>query len=176
MYTSGTGAIFKSGVPIGKLKILKNEISTELKVQFYSDFSQLKYVFAEILTNTPIQNLDNENTNNQKKNPIDAKVQILEDEIEIIEDTNVKFKEENENLKVKINDLNDQVFDLNNEITRQKEKINQFDLDKEELEFLRLNLIYSHKCQTKKLFSTGFKVGTPEYKKCILNKGKKVND
>ncbi|MBD1155421.1 rod shape-determining protein MreC [Pelagibacterales bacterium SAG-MED18] len=176
VYTSGTGAIFKSGVPIGKLKILKNEISTELKVQFYSDFSQLKYVFAEILTNTPIQNLDNENTNNQKKNPIDAKVQILEDEIEIIEDTNVKFKEENENLKVKINDLNDQVFDLNNEITRQKEKINQFDLDKEELEFLRLNLIYSHKCQTKKLFSTGFKVGTPEYKKCILNKGKKVND
>ena len=176
VYTSGTGAIFKSGVPIGKLKILKNEISTELKVQFYSDFSQLKYVFAEILTNTPIQNLDNENTNNQKKNPIDAKVQILEDEIEIIEDTNVKFKEENENLKVKINDLNDQVFDLNNEITRQKEKINQFDLDKEELEFLRLNLIYSHKCQTKKLFSTGFKVGTPEYKKCILNKGKQVND
>ena len=176
VYTSGTGAIFKSGVPIGKLKILKNEISTELKVQFYSDFSQLKYVFAEILTNTPIQNLDNENTNNQKKNPIDAKVQILEDEIEIIEDTNVKFKEEYENLKVKINDLNDQVFDLNNEITRQKEKINQFDLDKEELEFLRLNLIYSHKCQTKKLFSTGFKVGTPEYKKCILNKGKKVND
>ena len=176
VYTSGTGAIFKSGVPIGKLKILKNEISTELKVQFYSDFSQLKYVFAEILTNTPIQNLDNENTNNQKKNPIDAKVQILEDEIEIIEDTNVKFKEENENLKVKISDLNDQVFDLNNEITRQKEKINQFDLDKEELEFLRLNLIYSHKCQTKKLFSTGFKVGTPEYKKCILNKGKKVND
>ena len=176
VYTSGTGAIFKSGVPIGKLKILKNEISTELKVQFYSDFSQLKYVFAEILTNTPIQNLDNENTNNQKKNPIDAKVQILEDEIEIIEDTNVKFKEENENLKVKINDLNDQVFDLNNEITRQKEKINQFDLDKEELEFLRLNLIYSHKCQTKKLFSTGFKVGTPEYKNCILNKGKKVND
>ncbi len=176
VYTSGTGAIFKSGIPIGKLKILKNEISTELKVQFYSDFSQLKYVFAEILTNTPIQNLDNENTNNQKKNPIDAKVQILEDEIEIIEDTNVKFKEENENLKVKINDLNDQVFDLNNEITRQKEKINQFDLDKEELEFLRLNLIYSHKCQTKKLFSTGFKVGTPEYKKCILNKGKKVND
>ena len=120
--------------------------------------------------------MDNENKNNQKKNPIDAKVQILEDEIEIIEDTNVKFKEENENLKVKINDLNDQVFDLNNEITRQKEKINQFDLDKEELEFLRLNLIYSHKCQTKKLFSTGFKVGTPEYKKCILNKGKKVND
>ena len=176
VYTSGTGAIFKSGVPIGKLKILKNEISTELKVQFYSDFSQLKYVFAEILTNTPIQNLDNENTNNQKKNPIDAKVQILEEEIEIIEDTNVKFKEENENLKVKINDLNDQVFDLNNEITRQKEKINQFDLDKEELEFLRLNLIYSHKCQTKKLFSTGFKVGTPEYKNCILNKGKKVND
>ena len=50
-----------------------------------------------------------------------------------------------------------------------KKKINQFNLDKEELEYLRLNLIYSQKCQSRKLFSTGYKVGTPEYKKCILN-------
>ena len=92
VYTSGTGAIFKSGVPIGKLKILKNEISTELKVQFYSDFSQLKYVFAEILTNTPIQNLDNENTNNQKKKPKDAKVQKQEEEMQKNKETNEKIK------------------------------------------------------------------------------------
>ena len=50
--------------------------------------------------------------------------------------------------------------------------INQFDIDKDELKFLRLNLLYSHKCQTQKLFSTGYQVGTPEYKRCILNKGK----
>ena len=64
----------------------------------------------------------------------------------------------------------------NKKITIQNEKINKFNIDKEELEYLRLNLIYSHKCQTRKLFSTGYKVGTPEYKKCILNKGKKINE
>ena len=48
----------------------------------------------------------------------------------------------------------------------------RYNLDQEELEFLRLNLIYSSKCQSKKLFSTGFKVGTPEYKECIMKKGK----
>jgi len=47
-----------------------------------------------------------------------------------------------------------------NEITSQKEKIDQFFIDQEELEFLRLNLLYSQKCQTRKLFSTGLKVGT----------------
>ena len=54
----------------------------------------------------------------------------------------------------------------------QKNVIQQHNLDQEELEFLRLNLIYSSKCQSKKLFSTGFKVGTEEYKECIMRKGK----
>ncbi len=174
VYTSGTGAIFKSGVPIGKLKILEKEEGSEFNVEFYSDFSQLKYVFAEVISKSEIKSIDNSNI--EKSNPIDAKIKILEDEVEIIEDSNTKYKEENDNLKVKINELNNQVSNLNSEIFTQKEKINQFNIDKEELEFLRLNLIYSHKCQTRKLFSSGFKVGTPEYKKCILNKGKKINE
>tara|TARA_B100001094_G_scaffold308086_1_gene340366 strand:+ start:19 stop:1239 length:1221 start_codon:yes stop_codon:yes gene_type:complete len=174
VYTSGTGAIFKSGVPIGKLKKPKDESKTNFNVEFYSDFSQLKYVFAEVITRTEIENLDN--TNSKNTNPIDAKIKILEDEKEIIEDSNLKFKEENDLLKVKINNLNDQILNLNSKLSNQKEKIDQFNIDKDELEYLRLNLIYSHKCQTRKLFSTGYKIGTPEYKKCILNKGKKIND
>jgi rod shape-determining protein MreC len=47
---------------------------------------------------------------------------------------------------------------------------------KQMIEFLKLNLLYSHKCQTKKLFNTGYKIGTPEYKDCILRKGRKLND
>ena len=101
------------------------------------------------------------------------KIKILEDELEIIEQTNLKFKDENELLKNEIDNLNSKIFNYENEILNQKNTINQFSIDQDELEFLRLNLIYSHKCQTKKLFSSGFKVGTPEYKKCILNKGKK---
>jgi rod shape-determining protein MreC len=174
VYTSGTGAIFKSGVPIGILKKTENGNSSEFNVEFYSDFSQLKYVFAEIVTKDDIKKSNNSETANT--NPIDAKIKILEDEVEIIEDSNIKFKEENDLLKIKINELSDELLNLNIDLSKQKEKIDQFNLDREELKYLRLNLIYSHKCQTRKLFSTGYKVGTPEYKECILNKGKRIND
>ncbi len=174
VYTSGTGAIFKSGVPIGKLKISEKDTKTGFNVEFYSDFSQLKYVFAEVISKKEIK--DSNETQTENVNPIDAKIKILEDEVEIIEDSNLKFKEENELLKKQLNELSDKVSNLNNELSLKNEQVNQFNLDKEELEYLRLNLIYSHKCQTRKLFSTGYKVGTPEYKKCILNKGKKINE
>jgi len=174
VYTSGTGAIFKSGIPIGTLKLFEKDKKTGFNVEFYSDFSQLKYVFAEITLRKDIQNSNN--SENQEANPIEAKIKILEDEKEIIEDSNIKFKEENDLLKIKINELNDKIFNLNLNLSNQNQKINQFNLDREELEYLRLNLIYSHKCQTRKLFSTGYKVGTPEYKECILNKGKKINE
>ena len=173
VYTSGTGAIFKSGIPIGKL-IQRDK---DLDVEFYSDFSQLKYVFAEVETvSTAQNNIEKvEDNNDQNNNPIDTKIKILEDEKKIIEESNSKFKEENDYLKIQINKLNDEIYSYKNEITSQKEKIDQFFIDQEELEFLRLNLLYSQKCQTRKLFSTGLKVGTPEYKRCILNRGK-LND
>ena len=173
VYTSGTGAIFKSGIPIGKL-IQKDK---DLDVEFFSDFSQLKYVFAEVETELTAQNNIEkvEDNNDQNNNPIDTKIKILEDEKKIIEESNSKFKEENDYLKIQINKLNDEIYSYKNEITSQKEKIDQFFIDQEELEFLRLNLLYSQKCQTRKLFSTGLKVGTPEYKRCILNRGK-LND
>ena len=174
IYTSGTGALFKSGIPIGKLKTLQDNDKIEYKVEFYSDFSQLKYVFAEIITKTEIKKLTD--TSSENINPINAKLKILEDEIEIIEDSNLKFQEENDSLKMKINELNSQILNLNNKISNQQMSIDQYDYDKDELEFLRLNLIYSHKCQTRKLFNTGFKVGTPEYKDCILRKGRKINE
>ena len=160
-------------IPIGKLSLKENEQSTKINVEFFSDFSQLKYVFAEVLTKSEIQKTNEIKAENEINRPIDAKIKILEDEKDIIEVSNVKFKEENENLKIEVNELNNKILSLNNEILKQKEAINQFNIDRDELDFLRLNLIYSHKCQTRKLFSTGFKVGTPEYRNCILRKGRK---
>ena len=64
----------------------------------------------------------------------------------------------------------------NSEITNQKDTINQFNIDKSELEFLRLNLTYSHKCRKSFLNTKGFRVGSSEYKKCVLNKGRKINE
>ena len=177
IYTSGTGAVFKSGIPIGKL-VMKNEQNLKWDVEFYSDFSQLKYVFAEVVSKK--ENTDtNETTSESSKEDktlIDPKIKILKDELKIIEMTNFKLAEESGNLKNEINNLNNEILIKNSEITAQKDIIKQFDIDKSELEFLRLNLIYSQKCQTRKLFSSGYKVGTPEYKKCILNKGKKINE
>ena len=175
VYTSGTGGIFQSGIPIGNLKILKDQSTVRFYVDFYSDFSQLKYVFAEVITKTEIENIK-ENTSqvsNLDKNPIDAKLKILEDEIKIIEESNVKFKEENDNLKTQINNFNNIILNLENRILKQNENIKKFNVDKEELEFLRFNLSYGHKCRKSFFNSKGFIVGTTEYKKCVLNKGSK---
>ena len=174
VYTSGTGAIFKSGIPIGKLRLRENE-NKIYQVEFYSDFSQLKYVFAEITTklNIEINDQKKEESDNQINTTINAKLKILEDEKTIIEDSNLKFQKENDDLKNQINLLNNSISNLKSEILIQQDKIKKFNIDTKELEFLKLNLIYSHKCQTRKLFNTGFKVGSPEYRDCILRKGRK---
>ena len=172
VYTSGTGAIFKSGVPIGILQSFKENSVNEYKVQFYSDFSQLKYVFVEIVTKKEISQAVENNNSNEINNPIDAKLKILEDELKIIEDSNQKFQVENENLKNEINDLNFKISNLNNEISSKERTISQFNLDNKELEFLRLNLEYGHKCRKSFLNNKGYIVGSENYKKCVLNRGK----
>ncbi len=40
VYTSGTGGLFKSGIPIGKINLSNNQEN----IQFFVDFSQLRYV------------------------------------------------------------------------------------------------------------------------------------
>ena len=172
VYTSGTGAIFKSGVPIGILQSFKENSVNEYKVQFYSDFSQLKYVFVEIVTKKEISQAVENNNSNEINNPIDAKLKILEDELKIIEDSNQKFQVENENLKNEINDLNFKISNLNNEISSKERTISQFNLDNKELEFLRLNLEYGHKCRKSFLNNKGYIVGSENYKACVLNRGK----
>ena len=174
IYTSGTGAIFKSGIPIGRLSILKENLTSSFNVEFYSDFSQLKYVFADVITKTDIQNFNDNNPELSvlDNTPMNAKLKILEDELKIIEDTNLKFKEENEILKSEINNLESEIIDFKNKIFLQKEKIDQFDIDKKELNFLRLNLEHGHKCRRSFFNNRGFTVGSQEYKECVLNKGR----
>ena len=72
-------------------------------------------------------------------------------------------QKEKENLKLKT------------EISSLDEIKNKNNADKEELKFLRLNLIHGGECR-KTLFNDGYKVGTKEYKNCILSRGKKFND
>ena len=172
VYTSGTGSIFKSGIPVGMID-LKND-NEKILINFYSDFTQLKYVFAEIdeLIPTAVETEEND----QKivsSNTEQIKLDLISDELQILEESNDKFLQENKELNTLTNELNRQIEILKSETESQKNIIQQHNLDQKELEYLRLNLIYSSKCQSKKLFSTGFKVGTPEYKECIMRKGNK---
>ncbi len=174
VYTSGTGAIFKSGVPIGKLRSDKIGSLNRYNVEFYSDFTQLKYVFAETITQIEIPQAEPDTVPIEDKSEelAEAKLKILEDELQIIEETNLKFIEENENLITEINKLNSKISLLNNEIFSQKQKINQFNIDSQELEFLKLNLEHGHKCRKSFLNTGGFNVGTEEYRDCVLSGGR----
>ena len=173
VYTSGTGAIFKSGIPIGRIDVADTGNSKKFKVDFYSDFGQLKYVFAELVTKTEIKNEDQqaEIDDTQKINTTDTKLQILEDEKKIIEQTNLKFKNENELLKITINNLNKQIADFRDEVNDQKQIIAQYNIDLDEIDFLRLNLKFGHTCRKSFLNNDGFEVGTFEYKSCVMSKG-----
>ena len=172
IYTSGTGAIFKSGVPIGKL-LVKDDVFNTYYVEFFSDFSQLKYVFAEIETRSPIKKTeeDSDKIIDQNTNlTMETKLKILEDEIKIFEESNTKFKNENEKLKNEIKDLNSNISNMKSEIFFQKKKIDEFDIDKDEIIFLKLNLVHGHKCRKSFLNNKGFEVNTPEYRSCVLSK------
>ena len=174
IYTSGTGAIFKSGVPVGKLRITKDK-TIKLNVEFYSDFSQLKYVFAEVITKKEIKKSGTEPNENENKSntTINAKIKILEDEINIIEETNVKLKSKNEILVNEINQKNADILNLKNKNSAQAETIEEYNLDTKEMEFLKMNLYYGHKCRRSFINVKGFTVGTEDYKKCVLRKGRK---
>ena len=176
-YTSGTGSIFKSGIPVGIINLNEENEADKIFIDFYSDFTQLKYVLVEIedVISEPTQIEKPDETDNST-NTEKIKLDLISDELQILEDSNLKFIEENKELNTITNELNKQIENLKSENDVQKNIINQHNLDKEELEFLRLNLIYSSKCQSKKLFSRGYKVGTPEYKECIMRKGSQIND
>jgi len=178
-YTSGTGSIYKSGVPVGRIEILKNQNPEKIKINFYSNFDQLKYVFAEVFTEkSDIIDDQNEDIVSSNSNPQDSKntdklkLDILYEQIEIYKNTNLKFSEKNDELVTKINDLNKEIIFLKDRIYKKEQIINQNEIDKKELEFLRLNLIYSKKCT--KSFSNlrGYKFGTEKYRECVMNKGK----
>ena len=104
---------------------------------------------------------------------MNAKIKILEDELKIIEDINLKFKGENEILKSDVINLSNEIKNLKQEIFSQKNEIEQFNLDKAEVEFLKMNLYYGHKCRRSFFNTKGFTVGSDDYKNCVLNKGRR---
>jgi len=169
--TSGAGGLFKSGILIGKINFTENSITNNLKVNIYKDFSQLKYVKV-ISFSKEEKALDQ--TSKDELKTMDAQIleatkqkeniRILLEEKKIASEVRKNIEEENSQLK-------NRIYNLQTKLLNTEEAIEEQTIQKEEMEFLKLNLLYGHKCR-KAMFNKLHKVGTPEYKNCVLQKGK----
>ena len=169
--TSGAGGLFKSGILIGKINFTEISTTNNLKVNIYKDFSQLKYVKVisfskeeKALDQTSKDELETMDAQILEATKQKENIRILLEEKKIAEEVRKNIEIENSQLKRKI-------FNLQTKLTKTEEAVEEQKKQKENIEFLELNLLYGHKCR-KTMFNKLHKVGTPEYKKCVLQKGK----
>jgi len=181
VYTSGTGGLIKSGIPIGKVIDFKNDDLNEIKIQFFSDFSQLQYVSVASFDRVTQSNDDEQQEEGTWKEGImfkgpsavqlNERLEALIQEKEINDEIREKIETENSQLKDQLSVIQRKLFQTERKITEQESIINSHNIDKEEFEFLKLNLEFGEKCAKKNLLVKGYKVGTPEYRKCVLRRG-----
>ncbi len=179
VYTSGTGGLIKSGVPVGKISNFDPNTDENINIEFFSDFSQLQYVSV-----TSFNKIDQEKIEQQKNESsldnstlldgptLRKKLELLVKEKEINDQITNKIKLENENLKDQVSKNQIDLINKQKIIETQNNRIKSHNIDNNELEFLRLNLKYGPKCRKKAFLKKGFKIGTPEYKDCVLKKGR----
>jgi len=175
VYTSGTGGLIKSGVPIGKIVDFDPKADEDIIIEFFSDFSQLQYV--SVTAFNKITDLENEESSAESNELLTGpalknKLELLLQEKEINDQITNKIKFENENLKNQLSKIQIELISKQKKIEEQKEKIEAHNIDNEELNFLRLNLEFGEKCRKKAFLKKGFKTGSPEYKQCVLKKGR----
>ena len=180
VYSSGTGGLIKSGVPIGRITNFDSKIDEDINIEFFSDFSQLQYVsvvaFDKVETKVT-EKIDEETSENENDEDIELptlkkKLDLLIKEKEINDEITNKIKIENENLKSQLSNNQIEIINRQQIIEKQNKIIKSHNIDKDELNFLRLNLEYGERCRKKTFSKKGFKVGTPEYKNCVLKKGR----
>ena len=185
VYTSGTGGLIKSGIPVGKIVNFKNNNSTEIKIQFFSDFSQLQYVSVASFEKKEKKIEISETDNSWKEGilfdgpspvQLNERLEALINEKEINDELRSKIENENLILKEQLSNVQLKLFQSEKVIEEQKKTINSHQIDEEEYNFLKLNLEFGPKCAKKTIVSKGYKIGTPEYKKCVLRRGIKIND
>tara|TARA_B110001452_G_scaffold24628_1_gene19441 strand:- start:3820 stop:5052 length:1233 start_codon:yes stop_codon:yes gene_type:complete len=169
--TSGAGGLFKSGIPIGKINSTDIINDSEIIVDFYRDFSQLKYVKIlsylkdeKKLDQTNKIIFETSDKNILKMNNQDKDIKILQQQNNILEKIRNKLEQENTILK-------ENLIISRTKQKKQEQIINKNENKKKNIEFLELNLLYGHKCRKTFLKSNLHVVGTPEYKACVLGKG-----
>ena len=180
VYSSGTGGLIKSGVPIGRITDFDSKIDEDINIEFFSDFSQLQYVsvvaFDKVETKATekidVETPEIANDEDIELPTLKKKLDLLIKEKEINDQITNKIKTENENLKEQLSNNQIEIINRQQIIEKQNKIIKSHNIDKDELNFLRLNLEYGERCRKKTFSKKGFKVGTPEYKNCVLKKGR----
>ena len=171
--TSGAGGLFKSGIPIGNISTKDKSTETNEKIiNFYKDFTQLKYVKVVSFSKEK-KVLDQLAREGVLK--IDAKIAKISTEQEalrvllkqkkIADEIRIKIEEENVSLKNKIFILNDELSSVNMFQDKYKDQVL-------ELKYVEMKRLYGWKCK-KNFFNKLYKVGTPKFRECVLNKGEK---
>ena len=170
IYSSGTGGLIKSGIPIGKVIDFedKEKGSDMIKIEFFSDFSQLKYVsvvsFVKKNLNNQSEAIDDLPLGAIEIDQLNEKIKVLLKEKSVEEEIRTKIQQENETLKKQLLNAEKDILNLEDKFVENK-------IEEEELKFLKLNLKFGHKCR-KTFFNDLYEVGTAEYKNCVLSKGK----
>ena len=141
VYTSGSGGLFKAGIPIGKIE----NLNKKKRVNLFSDFTQLSFV--KILS--------------YEEARIQAEKVIKAEKARIKAEKAIKAEEA---IKAEKAIKAEEAIKAEKEIRLKAE---------EEKIFKELNLKYGSKCK-KRIFNKLYKVGTPEYRACVLNKGIKI--
>ena len=169
--TSGSGGLFKSGIPIGKINsknILRNN---EILVDFYRDFSQLKYVkilsYQKDNKNLDQSNKKNTQTISNKLLTINTQIEdikVLQKQKIINEEVRIKLEMENSKLR-KI------IINSQKKFSEQNKKAKDVEIKSKRIKFLELNLLYARKCRKSFLKPKLYKINTNEYEACVLNKG-----
>ena len=166
--TSGLGGMFKSGIPIGKINPLALLDNKEIPIDFFRDLSQLKYVRISSNTQENISVDQSNKKNFEVNNDQVLKMNNLKEDINLLQqqkiiDSQIRVKLDEENIELKDKLIKTERI-LEEEVNNNKESY-----DKEEIKFLELNLLYSNRCR-KSFFKTNlFKVGTEEYRSCVLS-------
>ncbi len=112
-YTSGTGSIFKSGIPVGVVRINEESQNEKILIDFFSDFTQLKYVLAEIETSSSIiEEIQKTDKTEIATNTEKIKLDLISEELDILQESNTKYLEENRELNSITNELNKKIETL----------------------------------------------------------------
>ena len=156
VYTSGSGGIFKAGIPIGKIK--DPNLNNEIEVEFLAEFSQLDIVSIISFTKEA-----------QTKAESEARTKI-EREAQIKTETKAQIKAET---KAQIKAEREVQIKAEREVQIKAEREAQIKISenvKNEALFKKLSKKYTIKCK-KTFLNNLYVVGTPKFKACIMNKG-----